>query len=183
VISIGQIPSQPSVLQVNSPGGSQPIPNRRCSRLPPSLQPRAGLSPAVQFCLKLRSPTLGRVFQMWPSWGRAEGSSTSLPCWPCSVQCTLGSHWPSWPRGHTAGSWSTVGQPLVNQSISLATTVHCWLSLLSTFPLSMQALCWAACSTNQHSILSQYGCNPSAGVLPLLNRPRGFIDAGREQQC
>ena len=57
--------------------------------------------------------------------GRAEGSSTSLPCWPRSGQCTPGSHWATWPPGLTAGSWATevncwltadqlLGQPLVN---------------------------------------------------------------------
>ena len=45
-----------------------------------------------------------------PPQGRAEGCSTSLPCWLHSGQRTTGSRWPSWPPGLTAGSWSTVGQ-------------------------------------------------------------------------
>ena len=49
-----------------------------------------------------------------PTHCRAEGRSTSLPCWLRSVQCTPGSHWPLQPSGHTAGSRSPCGLPLVN---------------------------------------------------------------------
>ena len=39
-----------------------------------------------------------------PGQSRGRGSPPSA-CWPCSFECTPGYSWPSWPQGHTTGSW------------------------------------------------------------------------------
>ena len=88
-----------------------PVSIRRCSKPPPSLHPQLGSLQQFPVCLELGSPTLGTVLQLCPPQCRAEDRSTSLPCWPHSVQCSQGSHWPSGPPGHTAGSRSACCPP------------------------------------------------------------------------
>ena len=85
-----------------SPPGEQPMgsppflvasdPDHLCGPPPGSLQ-------QFPICLELSSAKLDTVLRMFPPQGRAEGRITSLPCWPCHVQCTPGHHWPSCHEG------------------------------------------------------------------------------------
>ena len=68
--------------------------------------PSSGLSAAVPHLPGAGEPHVRLSTPDVPPQGRAEGRSTSLPCWLCSLQCSSGFHWPSWPPGHTAGLWS-----------------------------------------------------------------------------
>lgn len=62
--------------------------------------------------------------------------------WPTTAQ--PGYHWCPWPPGHTAGSRSVFGQPMVSCWLTrtllafLATGAHCWLAVS----------CWATSRTN-----------------------------------
>lgn len=58
---------------------------------------------------------MGAAFQMGAFPGQNTGEKHLTPT---AGQCTLGNHCP-WPQGHTAGSWPTVGQPLINQDLQV----------------------------------------------------------------
>lgn len=81
------------------------------SRPPPSLELPWGARPTVPCQLEL-----GPVLQMGSPQCRAEQGAPPSPCWPCSVQCPTGNHWPSWPLGLACGQplancWPTISQP------------------------------------------------------------------------
>lgn len=90
----------------SSTGLSQEFPSLSCPG-----KPRTGHSPP-----EVASPRLRR---------------SPLTCWHCSSQCTPGCHWPSWPQGHSGGSW----QPLVHQG-SLV------LPCRAAFQQAIPSLCW-----------------------------------------
>ncbi|XP_042749811.1 activin receptor type-1B-like, partial [Lagopus leucura] len=64
--------------------------------------------------------------------------------------CFLANHWqtigqlghqrPSWPPGHPAGSWSTVGQPSANQDALLAADTHLFPAAILQFPVFLVGL-------------------------------------------
>jgi len=89
--------------------GLSACPHQEVLWAPTSSAPPRGLSQQFPVCPELGNQAVGPVLWMGPSPVQRRAGSTSLPCWPHSVQCPTGNQWASWPPGHAAGLWSAFG--------------------------------------------------------------------------